>query len=384
MEEEDAHAQEEEREVLRAIYGEDAVRWDPAQRVLTIVIGGDEEDEPALFKSGGGSIKGGGGRRATAATRTTTALELRILLAEDYPSKSPPVVELGLQQSAAEDDDDARPAVTTGDLLRRADDACAEACCGGGEAAGTTTTTTTTPGWSPGEVALFSLCERVREIRREWLERELQEARRRREEEEEQEEAAAAEAAAAAAAAAAADAQAAAAADAPAATRHQLEDGCDPADVDRMAKLIVSGDPVVERKSTFQAHVARVGSVADVKAAVAALLRVPKIRNCTHNIMAYRIRREVAVSAAAAGPGSFSSNPNTTTTTFLADADDDGEDAAGGRLLQLLHNAGAENVVVVVSRWFGGVLLGPSRFALINNTARSLLVREGYIVAAAK
>ncbi len=31
------------------------------------------------------------------------------------------------------------------------------------------------------------------------------------------------------------------------------------------------------------------------------------------------------------------------------------------------------DVVVVVSRWFGGVLLGPQRFALINNTARQLL-----------
>lgn len=31
------------------------------------------------------------------------------------------------------------------------------------------------------------------------------------------------------------------------------------------------------------------------------------------------------------------------------------------------------NVIVVVSRWFGGVLLGPSRFRLINNTARQLL-----------
>lgn len=64
---------------------------------------------------------------------------------------------------------------------------------------------------------------------------------------------------------------------------------------------------------------------------------------------------------------------------FLQDSDDDGEDAAGGRLLHLLQLAKAENVVAVVSRWFGGVLLGPSRFGLINNVARELLVREGFI-----
>lgn len=39
----------------------------------------------------------------------------------------------------------------------------------------------------------------------------------------------------------------------------------------------------------------------------------------------------------------------------------------------------AVNVVVVVSRWYGGVLLGPSRFALINNTARQLLEATGHI-----
>ena len=40
----------------------------------------------------------------------------------------------------------------------------------------------------------------------------------------------------------------------------------------------------------------------------------------------------------------------------------------------------ARNVVVVVSRWYGGVLLGPSRFGIINNTARQLLEELGYIV----
>jgi hypothetical protein len=64
------------------------------------------------------------------------------------------------------------------------------------------------------------------------------------------------------------------------------------------------------------------------------------------------------------------------------DCDDDGEDAAGGRLLHLLQLARAEDVVVVVSRWFGGVLLGPSRFGLISNCARELLVSTGFIAGA--
>tara|TARA_A100001015_G_C14827320_1_gene647198 strand:- start:502 stop:654 length:153 start_codon:yes stop_codon:yes gene_type:complete len=37
-----------------------------------------------------------------------------------------------------------------------------------------------------------------------------------------------------------------------------------------------------------------------------------------------------------------------------------------------------QNVCVVVSRWFGGVLLGPDRFKYINNAGRILLEQNGY------
>jgi putative IMPACT (imprinted ancient) family translation regulator len=41
--------------------------------------------------------------------------------------------------------------------------------------------------------------------------------------------------------------------------------------------------------------------------------------------------------------------------------------------------ADVHDAVVVVSRWFGGILLGPARFGLINNTARQLLEQTGFI-----
>mmetsp|Transcript_2750 Transcript_2750/g.7754 ORF Transcript_2750/g.7754 Transcript_2750/m.7754 type:complete len:120 (-) Transcript_2750:216-575(-) len=90
------------------------------------------------------------------------------------------------------------------------------------------------------------------------------------------------------------------------------------------------------------------------------LLQNNKIRNATHNIMAYRIYCPE-------------------TDAFLQDHDEDGENAAGGRLLHLLQIVDARNVIVVVSRWFGGIKLGPARFTLINNAARELLVAENYV-----
>jgi Uncharacterized protein family UPF0029 len=57
------------------------------------------------------------------------------------------------------------------------------------------------------------------------------------------------------------------------------------------------------------------------------------------------------------------------------DNDDDGEDAAGGRLAHLLQMRDEDGVLVVVSRWFGGILLGPKRFAVITNVAREGLIK---------
>jgi len=128
---------------------------------------------------------------------------------------------------------------------------------------------------------------------------------------------------------------------------------------ERAALGIVSGDAFVDRKSTFQAHVAPVSNTAQVKLVMNVLLSDRKIARATHNIMAYRIvddKRGVTIS----------------------DNDEDGEEAAGGRLSHLLEVTNARNVIVVVSRWFGGILLGPDRFKHINNTARILLEAQGF------
>jgi hypothetical protein len=73
--------------------------------------------------------------------------------------------------------------------------------------------------------------------------------------------------------------------------------------------------------------------------------------------------------------------PVAPTNLLLQDSDDDGEQAAGSRLLHLLQVTDSRNVCVVVSRWFGGIHLGPARFTHINNAARELLDACGYIAA---
>ncbi|KAL0087550.1 ribosomal protein S5 domain 2-type protein [Phycomyces blakesleeanus] len=103
-------------------------------------------------------------------------------------------------------------------------------------------------------------------------------------------------------------------------------------------------EPLVDRKSVFVAHVATVYNASQVRAVVSKLLENKKIAKATHNIMAYRIVLDDG--------------------RILQDNDDDGETAAG---------------VVVVSRWFGGIMLGADRFKDINNCARKALEDFGHI-----
>jgi hypothetical protein len=58
---------------------------------------------------------------------------------------------------------------------------------------------------------------------------------------------------------------------------------------EKWSACIVSGDILVDRKSTFQAHLAPVRSVADVSDLLTVLKSNNKIARATHNIMAYRI-----------------------------------------------------------------------------------------------
>lgn len=117
--------------------------------------------------------------------------------------------------------------------------------------------------------------------------------------------------------------------------------------------------PITEKKSIFLARVAPVSSPAEARSFVAHLLATDKkAARATHNITAWRIR-----------------GANGAT---YQDCDDDGETAAGGRVLHLMQLMDVWDVMVVVTRWYGGILLGPDRFRIINTAAREALVLGGY------
>lgn len=122
----------------------------------------------------------------------------------------------------------------------------------------------------------------------------------------------------------------------------------------------ILSDPFVELRSTFLGRCAPVSSVAQAEGYVQHLLATDKkARVATHNMTAWRIK-----------------GPNGTT---FQDCDDDGETAAGSRLLHLMQLMDLWDVMIIVSRWYGGHKLGPRRFALINQAARDAFVKAGLV-----
>jgi putative IMPACT (imprinted ancient) family translation regulator len=114
---------------------------------------------------------------------------------------------------------------------------------------------------------------------------------------------------------------------------------------------------IIDRKSKFVAHAKEVTTKEEAEAFWRKVQATEK--GATHNILAYRLQL---------------SDGN-----FMEEYHDDGETYAGNRVLTLLKTLDARNVVVVVTRWFGGQLLGPVRFEHILKCSREVLDKGSLI-----
>ncbi|KAJ3406902.1 hypothetical protein CcCBS67573_g04094 [Chytriomyces confervae] len=112
---------------------------------------------------------------------------------------------------------------------------------------------------------------------------------------------------------------------------------------------IHSGQTLTDRKSRFQAHIARASCLEHVHSVVAEIKQLPRVASSTHVMVAYRFK-------------SGDSN-----------RDDDGEGGAGDRMLHLLERMNQTDIVAVVVRWYGGIQLGPDRFKDITGVLKTLI-----------
>jgi len=122
---------------------------------------------------------------------------------------------------------------------------------------------------------------------------------------------------------------------------------------------LVVADPVTDRKSIFVGRACRIDNPSEVPAVLSHLMSDRRIARAAHPIInAWRC---------------------TVNGISHQDNDDDGESAAGGRLAHLLQILEVDNVLVIVTRYFGGILLGADRFKHINQAARNALEAGGFL-----
>ena len=114
-----------------------------------------------------------------------------------------------------------------------------------------------------------------------------------------------------------------------------------------------------EKGSTITATVGEVKSISDVRMAYRKLLCDPVLAGATHNVSVYRL----------ANPH----NPADVQSSYHSD----GEHGAGAHISYLLHRRNKTNVIVFITRIYGGVHLGPKRFQLFEQAMDSVLAKLG-------
>ncbi|KAL5527487.1 hypothetical protein ACEPAG_6278 [Sanghuangporus baumii] len=135
----------------------------------------------------------------------------------------------------------------------------------------------------------------------------------------------------------------------------------EPPDALPVGLTLAVSEPIVDRKSVFIGRACRITNPAQVPMVLSHLMADRRISRAAHPIInAWRCR---------------------TNEVLHQDNDDDGETAAGGRLAHLLQilPKDVDNVLVVVTRYFGGIHLGPDRFKHINQAARNALELGGFL-----
>ncbi|KAH7319736.1 hypothetical protein B0I35DRAFT_352582 [Stachybotrys elegans] len=112
---------------------------------------------------------------------------------------------------------------------------------------------------------------------------------------------------------------------------------------------------VVFKSSTFIAHAAVISSPSQRSEYMRSLMeQKPELETATHNAWALRT--------------SYGNSPLVQEASF-----DDGESGCGQFMLRLMREVDAKNTMVVLTRWFGGVMLGPDRWRLMRECVHGAL-----------
>ncbi|NDK09512.1 YigZ family protein [Candidatus Gracilibacteria bacterium] len=130
-----------------------------------------------------------------------------------------------------------------------------------------------------------------------------------------------------------------------------FEDSFTPNKVKEIFKEII-----IDRKSKYTVILLKVDSFEAVKGAIKDIQSDHYFKKASHNSYSYRIKEENG--------------------SILEGKNDDGEQGAGLCILRELQRVNAQNTMLVVTRFYGGIQLHNDRFKNVINAAKIVLPDE--------
>jgi hypothetical protein len=110
---------------------------------------------------------------------------------------------------------------------------------------------------------------------------------------------------------------------------------------------------ITSKKSTFVARSITVKSPSEARSALQKLMASNgELRDASHNITAWRVSGNHSI---------------------IEDSNDDGEAGGGRHILGLMQADNVVNVLLVVTRWYGGIMLGTDRWRIMSQVSRDAL-----------
>ncbi|KLO18942.1 ribosomal protein S5 domain 2-like protein [Schizopora paradoxa] len=128
---------------------------------------------------------------------------------------------------------------------------------------------------------------------------------------------------------------------------------------------VATSQTITDRESTFVGSIYKAASIAQAQEAIRYHTEVVNGRNkASHEIAAWRCM--------VLKPGRTGLQGADDDFEVKSGAQDDGENHGGRTVLMALTKEAVLDAVVIVSRWYGGVMLGPVRFTHIEICAREV------------
>ncbi|KAI1410459.1 hypothetical protein F5Y13DRAFT_192322 [Hypoxylon sp. FL1857] len=129
-----------------------------------------------------------------------------------------------------------------------------------------------------------------------------------------------------------------------------------------VSKSWSASQPVTLKKSTFIVRATQITEPSQRQSAMQSLFAtIPSLQSATHNAWAYRVRVPTNLFNA---------------TTIKEESFDDGESGCGDFLLKNMRETNAVDTLVVMTRWYGGIMLGPDRWRIIRNCLKDALAER--------